>query len=601
MRNVQAKSGGHGSDREGAAPRRRGKIVYSLLAVLILVGLAPLAIVSGNLIRSNKELLKTSQQGYQLLLASSIADRLDGHVAGLRAEVARLARVLGGGLATGRVRSDATVREFLEGAADESLLYLRFTDARGFIVESRTMAAMTAEIEPVFVAGMARAAETLAEIHETVPKAVVVSEPILLAGDPPRPAALFAVPVVSSGSYRGMLFALVDLQSLWRDVAESHSKGHAVYAVDPRGRLFASSNLPGIAPGADVRSVWIVRRFLENPGKASETAPFLHTQQGVSETYLGSYRVTDQGWGVFVQAKERQIYVPVAEMLEETLRWGLVALSLALLASVFFAGTLSTPINRLAAAARSYAAGDFQARADVRASNELGELAETFHAMASKLEATIQKLRRAAEENNELFLGTARALASAIDAKDPYTRGHSVRVNRYSVILARYMGLDARDVADIHVASLLHDVGKIGVDDAILKKPGRLTPEEFEIMKSHTVVGATIMSSIRQMKRILPGLRSHHERWQGGGYPDGLVGEQIPLMARIIAVADTFDAMTTHRPYQNAMSFEDAVARINSVLKGAAFEERVVEAFNRAYLAGEFRPETVGDEVATAV
>jgi HD-GYP domain-containing protein (c-di-GMP phosphodiesterase class II) len=588
-------------EREPEAPRRRGRIVYSLLAVLILVGLAPLAIVSGNLIRSNKELLKTSQQGYQLLLASSIADRLDVHVAGLRAQVARVARVLGGSLAAGRVRSDDQVRDLLDDVADESLLYLRFTDARGANVESRTMAAMTGEMEPVFVAGMARAAESLALAHETGPESVVVSEPILLAGEPPRPAALFAVPVVSASSYRGMLFALVDLQSLWREIAESHRDGHAVYAVDPRGRLFASSNLAGIPPGSDVSSIWIVRRFLENPGMASETAPFLHTEQGVSETHLGSYRVTAQGWGVFVQAKERQIYVPVAEMLEETLRWGLVALSLALLASVFFAGTLSTPINRLAAAARSFAAGDFQARADVRASNELGELAETFHSMASKLEVTIQKLRRAAEENNELFLGTARALASAIDAKDPYTRGHSVRVNRYSVILARYMGLDAREVGDIHIASLLHDVGKIGVDDAILKKPGRLTAEEFEIMKSHTVVGATIMSSIRQMKRILPGLRSHHERWQGGGYPDGLVGEEIPLMARIIAVADTFDAMTTHRPYQNAMSFEDAVARINTVLKGVAFEERVVEAFNRAYLAGEFRQETVGDEVATVV
>ena len=103
------------------------------------------------------------------------------------------------------------------------------------------------------------------------------------------------------------------------------------------------------------------------------------------------------------------------------------------------------------------------------------------------------------------------------------------------------------------------------------------------------------------MKRILPGLRSHHERWKGGGYPDGLTGEEIPLMARIIAVADTFDAMTTDRPYQHAMTFEEAVARINEALKGVAFEERVVEAFNRAYLSGEFRQETASEPVSAAM
>jgi len=183
-------------------------------------------------------------------------------------------------------------------------------------------------------------------------------------------------------------------------------------------------------------------------------------------------------------------------------------------------------------------------------------------------------------------MGTIRALAQAIDAKDPYTRGHSGRVNRYSVIIGRHIGLSEEDLRNIHVASLLHDVGKIGVDDSILKKPGALTPEEFSVMKSHTVLGATIMEPIGQMKRIIPGLRSHHERMNGKGYPDSLKGEEIPLMARIIAVADTFDAMTTQRPYQQAMSFEAASARINE-LKKVALDERVVEAFNRAYEAGE--------------
>jgi HD-GYP domain-containing protein (c-di-GMP phosphodiesterase class II) len=221
--------------------------------------------------------------------------------------------------------------------------------------------------------------------------------------------------------------------------------------------------------------------------------------------------------------------------------------------------------------------------------------------MASELEEHIRRLKRAAAENKDLFEGTARALATAIDAKDPYTRGHSVRVNRYAVMLAGYCGLTEQQIADIHVSSLLHDVGKIGVDDNILKKPGLLTPAEFDIMKQHTVVGAAIMSPIHQMKNIIPGLRSHHERWAGGGYPDNLSGDDIPLMARIIAVADAFDAMTTDRPYQMGMTFEAAAARINE-LKGAAFDERIVAAFNRAFAAGEFlRNDTEGRPFEDAV
>ena len=138
-----------------------------------------------------------------------------------------------------------------------------------------------------------------------------------------------------------------------------------------------------------------------------------------------------------------------------------------------------------------------------------------------------------------------------------------------------------------HVASLLHDVGKIGIDDAILKKPAGLTKEEFEVMKQHPEKGARIMGTINALRDIVPGMRHHHERYGGGGYPSGLKGEEIPILAGIINVADTFDAMTTNRPYQAAFPFEAAVARINE-LKGAVCDPKVVEAFNRAYKAGEF-------------
>jgi HD-GYP domain-containing protein (c-di-GMP phosphodiesterase class II) len=384
--------------------------------------------------------------------------------------------------------------------------------------------------------------------------------------------------------------ALVDLQSIWDLVVAGHEKEpHAFFAVDAKGRLFAAKGLAGVELGHDMKDSEIVKRFRERRGGVTVTMPFDWAARRTApiDRYLGSYGVSREEWGVFVQAKEVKIYEPVAKMIESTVQWGLLALGSALLAAAVFARLLANPIKRLASATRAFSRGDFSARVDVQSITEVGELADRFNHMAADLEDYIRRLKQAAAENNELFLGTARALASAIDAKDPYTRGHSVRVNRYSVILARYHGLSESDIADIHVASLLHDVGKIGVDDAILKKPGRLTPEEFEQMKRHTIIGETIMSPIRQMKRLLPGLRSHHERWVGEGYPDGLKGDGIPLMARIIAVADSFDAMTTDRPYQTAMSFEHALARLNE-LKGTAFDEDIVEAFNRAYLAGEF-------------
>jgi HD-GYP domain-containing protein (c-di-GMP phosphodiesterase class II) len=392
--------------------------------------------------------------------------------------------------------------------------------------------------------------------------------------------------VVGAGAFRGVLSVIVDLQAVWGDVVAHHPSPHRIIAVDPRGRLFASTDEHGEALGTDLGHAPVAQRFLSSRGRRSETFPFEFQRNGEPVPHLGSYEVTAEGWAILVYAPEREVYLPVSSMVQSTVFWAVGVFGVAILAAVGLAGTLSTPLNRLAAASRAFASGDFSVRVRVRSRNEIGELADTFNRMASEIEDYIRRLKAAIEEKNELFLGTIRALAQAIDAKDPYTRGHSARVNFYSLVLARQLGLASQEIRDIDVASLLHDVGKIGVDDAILKKPGLLTPEEFEVMKTHTTQGAAIMSQIPKMKDILPGLRSHHERVKGGGYPDGIAGEQIPLMARIIAVADTFDAMTTDRPYQRAMSFDAARDRINQ-LRGVALDERVVDAINRAFRAGE--------------
>jgi putative nucleotidyltransferase with HDIG domain len=179
-------------------------------------------------------------------------------------------------------------------------------------------------------------------------------------------------------------------------------------------------------------------------------------------------------------------------------------------------------------------------------------------------------------------------LAAAIDEKDPYTRGHSGRVAKYSTIIAQELKLSAEELDKLKISALLHDVGKIGVDDRVLKKPGSLTPEEFEIMKTHTTKGANIMRPVSQLKDMLPGIELHHEHLDGRGYPYGLSGPQIPLMARIIAVADTLDAMTTNRPYQSAMDLQFALGRIKA-LTGSKFDQNVVNALELAVTAGKLR------------
>jgi len=209
--------------------------------------------------------------------------------------------------------------------------------------------------------------------------------------------------------------------------------------------------------------------------------------------------------------------------------------------------------------------------------------------MSESIQGAVENLKQAARENHELFINSIRALAAAIDAKDPYTRGHSERVARYSSLVAKEMDLSPEDVRRARLSALLHDVGKIGIDDRILRKPTALTEEEFEIMKSHPVKGAAIMEVIPQLRDVIPGMKHHHERWEGGGYPDGLAGEEIPLQARIVSVADTFDAMTTTRPYQRPMDVRFVFQRLRD-LAGNRFDPAVVEALIRSYEKGELVP-----------
>jgi putative nucleotidyltransferase with HDIG domain len=187
------------------------------------------------------------------------------------------------------------------------------------------------------------------------------------------------------------------------------------------------------------------------------------------------------------------------------------------------------------------------------------------------------------KDMEDLFLSTIKSIAEAIDAKDPYTRGHCERIRKYTVLIANNLGLSEKEKRNVEIAALLHDVGKIGVPETVLKKEGRLTEKEWEKIKKHPEIGAQILNSIKQLKEVIPYIRHHQEKFDGTGYPDGLKGREIPLASRIIAVVDSFDAMTSERPYrQNIFSDEMALKEIE-IKAGSQFDPRCVQAFFSVY------------------
>jgi HD-GYP domain-containing protein (c-di-GMP phosphodiesterase class II) len=212
------------------------------------------------------------------------------------------------------------------------------------------------------------------------------------------------------------------------------------------------------------------------------------------------------------------------------------------------------------------------------------------------------KHHRMCAESKESLLGLVHCLAAVIDAKDAYTAGHSERVSRIAVRIARRMNLPVDAISDVHLAGLLHDVGKVGIRDDVLLKPGKLTADERAHLRTHVLIGDQIISTIKAFDRLRPAVRGHHERYDGKGYPDGASGDQIPLLGRILAVADACDAMMSARRYRDAMS----PPHIDAVLlekAGTQWDPKVVEAFMacRQAIYPPIYQKGIGESAARAV
>lgn len=404
-----------------------------------------------------------------------------------------------------------------------------------------------------------------------------------------QPAVVVATPVRSGDQVIGSVVGLVSLKSVQEGLREETSGDVTAFVVDNEGNVLMHTEAAIAVQRPDYSDVEIVREFMKAPVRLTQT--YQRPVGGVTMEMLGTVApVSSIDWGVVVERETSKAFASVEVMKRSTFMVIGLAAALALITAAIFATWISKPIRKLAERSREIADGHYEQRLNIRRRDEIGELADTFNHMSAEIQKAIDDLKKAAQENHLLFVNSVRMLAAAIDAKDPYTRGHSERVAKYSLAIGRHLGLSQKDLSDLRVGALLHDVGKIGIDDRILRKPGALTEEEFEVMKTHPKKGEAIMGGVPQLINMIPGMLYHHERWEGGGYPQGLQGDSIPMQARIVTVADTFDAMTTNRPYQKAMEISYVIQKIES-FANTRFDPRVVQAFMKAVDAGEIQPE----------
>jgi HD-GYP domain-containing protein (c-di-GMP phosphodiesterase class II) len=410
----------------------------------------------------------------------------------------------------------------------------------------------------------------------------------------------FSSPVTIDNSTVAVVIAVVSLREIGKSLVGINPTKEAdlwnaglpiVFVVDEQGKAIFHPDPAIVAEQRSLTELKLVKEWQEASRQVqSALVPFTADFDGQSHKMIGAYSTVSFGkastFGVFTMQDERNALASVAEMRLQTWAISLAFACFALIAGSIGARFMTSPLLRLAHAAERIASGDFTSRVDSNNITEIGTVGQTFNFMSDKIQEQIANLERAATENRELFVGTVKALAAAIDGKDKYTRGHSERVSRISVAIGRRLGLEEDELDKLKMSALLHDIGKIAIDDAILKKPAALTADEFEIMKTHPQRGYKIMSQIPAMKDFLPGMYMHHEMVNGQGYPQGLKGDQIPLQAKIVSVADTFDAMTIDRPYSKALPLDIALAKIKELV-GSRYDEAVVQALVFACHDGE--------------
>ncbi len=571
-------------------------IIYVILGVLVAISVVPMYFYSAQVEAINRDRLKTNEMLLQNTVTRSLADDIAEHQDSLRMALSNLSSAIqvasGGDIGSEHISAPelrALLENFVSSSDDIAYATLLNSEAKG-VSAGRIApdAFLQRELERAYSAAL--------EGRAYNGQALTVG-----SGKATRTVVLVSSPIMYGGRFLGMIGGVVDLQFLIRRLREVSTGGLTPYVVDSQGRLVAGAS-PEYATGQDMTKLEIVKNFVDEGVKAqlAATKEFNISNGKDRWPMLGTYSpVPALDWAVVVQKPQRDAYRSVFEMQRTARLLALLAVMVSIGLSIYVARKITNPLEILTESSRAIARGDFSQRVHLKSRTEIGELAQTFNVMSQELEQFVDDLKRAAEENRALFMGSIQMLAGAVDEKDPYTKGHSDRVTRYSVLIAKEMNMPDQFIETVRISALLHDVGKIGIEDRILKKPGALTPEEFEIMKTHTTKGANILRPVKQLREMLPGIELHHEALDGRGYPYGLQGEQIPMLARIIAVADTFDAVTTNRPYQMAHDALDALRIINSLIN-KRLDPECVAALNTVFERGEIRVQRVPKTQAAA-
>jgi HD-GYP domain-containing protein (c-di-GMP phosphodiesterase class II) len=572
-------------------------LIYFVIITLLLVGLIPLLLTGWFLSGQSGDELRAVEGRYQTQLVQDKARQIEMFVQ----RYGDLVRNFAGALEMSEsltILSSRRTEEQLGAALKENpnllALYVKPADGESLSV-FRAEKITREEIEKAAANASANLGEK--KINFGAAHKISASGEVILP---------IVTPVVIDEKTSAVVTAIVSLREFSRIMAESKQMSEdemwqaglpILFVVDSQGNAIFHPDVENVNRQTNLSNLKIVQEWKEsNNHIQSALVPFTAQYKEDEHQMIGAYSTAnftnDLKFGVIAMQDEEMALASVADMRRQTWIISLILALFALFVGSLLARQLTSPLLNLVSAAERVAAGDLSTRIETKTIKEIATLGSAFNQMSDNLEEHIAKLARAAEENRELFVGTVKALAAAIDGKDRYTRGHSERVCRVSVAIGQRLGLGEEELETLRISALLHDVGKIAIDDAILKKPAALTDEEYEIMKTHPKAGYKIMSQIPAMKDFLPGMYMHHEMINRQGYPQGLKGDEIPLQAKIVSVADTFDAMTIDRPYSKGMTLPDALDRIRSFV-GTRYDGKVVEALVQACADGQIGIGTV--------
>jgi putative nucleotidyltransferase with HDIG domain len=539
-------------------PSLRRRIVLPFIVLVVFVGAVGIAVVSAQVggsvegavdnslvrtsLRSNDRLAGVENDRLQQLRAATNTAGIDTVVA--RGDSGAVGRLLGP----------------IVGNAQPEHLVIRVLDSRGRQLVGLGRTGATVE---TFTDGAAYASQPAVQHALHGDRDALGDKYIFMAGE--TPAMLYWVAPIWTETETPAVGGVVLLGQSLTEIAQTiaGSGSMAVGFYDSSGTVLASSLAGSPSLSSEVRHevtpdtpVRVATQWDSRPYRVLAND---WTMRGAQLGYLAAAVPADDLSGSLNAIR----FVLVA-------LFGAIALG-TILIGLALADRITRPIDQLVASMRVVSAGDYSRRVQVESPDEIGYLAKTFNEMTAALQAQIRA-------RDEAYFRNLEALARAIDARDPYTFEHSARVAAISLELAEGMNLPEADLVVLRRAGLLHDVGKIGVSDKILAKAGPLNDEEWASIRRHPVIGYEMLKDVPFLQPSLDPIRHHHERWDGEGYPDGLKGASISQLARIVTLADAFDAMTSDRPYRKGFSFEFA-ARTMVKEAGRQFDPAVVDAF----------------------